>query len=241
MYLNFGGENLPTNGYVAISALGSTEDTALVCRTDQPDCCEGDNITGGWFNPNGTMIEFDASSSQGFYSSGGSDGIRLLRGTGIPVEGIYTCRTADGSSTIQTVFVGLYNEGGGQYIHSFKKYSHLYIMCVCSAGILMVEDEIEFSLDSEPVAASPQFTLTCVSTGGPATTVTWIRGSEDVPGGTMTVLNDATTAQYTHTLTVTGRLGGDYQCTVSNNIPSDDTAHITSVDSTSITLDGEYY
>ena len=120
MYLNFGGENLPMNGYVAISALGSTEDTALVCRTDQPDCCEGDNITGGWFNPNGTMIEFDASSSQGFYSSGGSGGIRLLRGTGIPVEGIYTCRTADGSSTTQTVFVGLYNEGGGEYI----VYSH---------------------------------------------------------------------------------------------------------------------
>ena len=47
----------------------------------------------------------------------------------------------------------------------------------------------------------------------------------------MTVLNNATTAQYTHTLTVTGKLGGDYQCTVSNNIPSEDTA--------SITLEGE--
>ena len=104
----------------------------------------------------------------------------------------------------------------------------------------MVEDEIEFSLDSEPVAASPQFTLTCISTGGPATTVTWTRGSEAVPGETMTVLNNATTmtvlnnattARYTHTLTVTERLGGDYQCNVSNNIPSED--------ATSITLEGE--
>ena len=95
--------------HVAISALGSTEDTVLVCRTDQPDCCEGDNITGGSFDPNGTMISFDGSSSQGFYSSGVSGGIRLLRGTGIPVEGIYTCRTADGTATTQTVFVGLYN------------------------------------------------------------------------------------------------------------------------------------
>ena len=95
----------------------------------------------------------------------------------------------------------------------------------------MVEDEIVFSLDSEPVAASPQFTLTCVSTGGPATTVTWTRDSEAVPRETMTILNNAATTQYTHTLTVTGRLGGDYQCTVSNNIPSEDTA--------SITLEGE--
>ena len=95
----------------------------------------------------------------------------------------------------------------------------------------MVEDEIVFSLDSDLNGASPQFTLTCISTGGPATTVTWTRDFEDVPGETMTVLNNAATAQYTHTLTVTGRLGGDYQCTVSNNIPSVDTA--------SITLEGE--
>ena len=112
VYLNFGGENLPTHGYVAISQLGTTEDTALVCRTDQANCCDGGNIEGGWFNPNGTMVEFNANSSQGFYSSGGSDGIRLLRGSGIPVEGIYTCRATDNSSTTQNVFVGLYNDGG---------------------------------------------------------------------------------------------------------------------------------
>jgi len=33
------------------------------------------------------------------------------------------------------------------------------------------------------------------------------------------VLDNPVTAQYTHTLTVTGRLGGLYQCTVSNNKP----------------------
>ena len=120
MYLHFGGENLPPNAYVVISALGTTNDSALVCRTDQPDCCEGDNITGGWFDPSGTMISFDASSSQGLYSSGGSEGIHLLRGTGIPVEGIYTCRVADGTSTIQTVFVGLYNDYRGQRNITFE-------------------------------------------------------------------------------------------------------------------------
>ena len=39
-------------------------------------------------------------------------------------------------------------------------------------------------------------------------------------GDAVTVFNDVTTAQYTHSLTVTGRLGGDYQCTVSNVKPS---------------------
>ena len=61
-------------------------------------------------------------------------------------------------------------------------------------------------------------TLTCISTGGPATTVTWTRDSVTVTEGTETVLDDPVTAQYTHTLTVTS--AGEYTCTVANNKPS---------------------
>ena len=68
----------------------------------------------------------------------------------------------------------------------------------------------------------PQFILTCISTGGPATTVTWTRDSVTVTEGNKTVLDDPVTAQYTHTLNVTGRLGGLYTCTVANNKPSMD-------------------
>ena len=89
----------------------------------------------------------------------------------------------------------------------------------------MVQDALTFSLDSDLNGDSPQFTLTCTSTGGPATTVTWTRDSETV-SGVMTVLDDPVTAQYTHTLTVTGRLGGLYQCTVSNSRPSQDSASL---------------
>ena len=74
------------------------------------------------------------------------------------------------------------------------------------------------TVDSDLNGANPQFTLTYISTGGPATTVTWTRDSEVVNG--TTVLDDAETAQYIHTLTVTGRLGGLYQCTVENAKPS---------------------
>ena len=83
------------------------------------------------------------------------------------------------------------------------------------------------TVDSDLNGASPQFTLTCISTGGPATTVTWTRDSGEVVGDTETVLNDPVTAQYTHTLTVTGRLVGLYTCTVTNNKPSNDSANIT--------------
>ena len=79
-------------------------------------------------------------------------------------------------------------------------------------------------MDSDLNGASPQFTLTCISTGGPATTVTWTRDSAEVVGDTETVLDNKVTAQYIHTLTVTGRLGGLYTCTVTNNKPSTDSA-----------------
>ena len=88
-----------------------------------------------------------------------------------------------------------------------------------SKGDIIIADSITFTAKSDLNGNSPQFTLTCISTGGPATTVTWTRDSEEVTGG-MTVLNDTVTAQYTHTLTVTGTLSGQYQCIVSNNKPS---------------------
>ena len=83
-----------------------------------------------------------------------------------------------------------------------------------------------FNVDSDLNGESPQFTLTCTSTGGPSTNVTWTKDNETVSGG-MTVLDDPVTAQYTHTLTVTERLGGQYQCNVSNNKPSHNSASFT--------------
>ena len=50
--------------------------------------------------------------------------------------------------------------------------------------------------------------------------VTWTRDNVIITDGTETVLNDPETSQYTHTLTVTGNVGGLYTCTVANNKPS---------------------
>ena len=41
------------------------------------------------------------------------------------------------------------------------------------------------------------------------------------------MLDDPVNATYTHTLTGTGRQGGQYQCTVSNNKPSNASASFT--------------
>ena len=97
-------------------------------------------------------------------------------------------------------------------------------------GTVTIPDDITFTVDSDLNGASPQFTLTCISTGGPATTVTWTRDAIPASGDVMTVFNgDTTTPQYTHTLTVTGGsgMGGLYKCTVANNRPSSSSASAT--------------
>ncbi|CAI8045573.1 Receptor-type tyrosine-protein phosphatase delta, partial [Geodia barretti] len=130
--------------------------------------------------------------------------VRLKRNTATDpaAEGIYHCKVMDNTETEQRIYVGLYNGGGDITISE------------------------ELTVESDLNAASPQFTLTCVSTGGPATTVTWTRDNVNITGEqNETVLNDPVTAQYTHTLTIAA--ARVYMCMVSNNKPSTASASIT--------------
>ena len=87
-----------------------------------------------------------------------------------------------------------------------------------AVGLLAITANITVAVLSS--GDPPVFTLTCISTGGPATTVTWTRGGTNVTYDndhvlTQTVL-DIETFEYNNTLTVTGVEGGPYQCIVSN-------------------------
>ena len=89
----------------------------------------------------------------------------------------------------------------------------------------VVVSSVDFQLTSELDATTPTFNLTCISTGGPATTVTWTSNSKTVTDDSAhhivsQVLTDAENATYNHILMVTGRLVGVYECIVSNNKPS---------------------
>ena len=89
----------------------------------------------------------------------------------------------------------------------------------------VVVSSVDFQLTSELDATTPTFNLTCISTGGPATTVTWTSNSRTVTDDSAhhivsQVLTDAENATYNHILMVTGRLVGVYECIVSNNKPS---------------------
>ena len=103
-------------------------------------------------------------------------------------------------------------------------------------GDITIPDGVSLTVDSDLNGASPQFTLTCISIGGPATTVIWTRDSASTMGdetinyvfedSTYSQLDDPVTAHYTHTLTVTGWTEGLYQCNVSNSKPSSAAAQL---------------
>ena len=71
-----------------------------------------------------------------------------------------------------------------------------------------------------------EFILTCNSSGGPATTVTWTRDSETINNieAAKTDFVDGETAQYTHTLP--GRQEGLYTCTVTNKVSPESSAEL---------------
>ena len=95
---------------------------------------------------------------------------------------------------------------------------YIYYCAVFSmyTGAPVISGEMEFILLTAINAATPMFTLTCTSTGGPATTVIWTLDGSPQNGGTSQITNQST-ATYSNSLTVTGRSTGNYQCSVSND------------------------
>ena len=96
-------------------------------------------------------------------------------------------------------------------------------MYLLPVGQILLQQNIEFQLlPLEPITDPPTFTLTCVTTGGPPTTVTWTRDNTEIDYQSngnfrfsQTVTNFVNST-YNNTLTVTGRYPGQYNMEASN-------------------------
>ena len=119
MYLTLNGGYIPNHGYVMISDIGGTDDTALICHTNRINDIpspNGPNSGGDWFAPDGTQVgNLHTDDVPGFDRNKGPMVVRLHRRTASdpPSEGIYYCVVEDDTFIEQTVYVGLYNSGGG--------------------------------------------------------------------------------------------------------------------------------
>ena len=87
--------------------------------------------------------------------------------------------------------------------------------------MVKINGTIQFSLQTTASADPPVFTLTCVSTAGPATTVNWKQNGVivlyDSNHEFIKTVTDQLNATYSNVLTVTGREPGNYTCSVAND------------------------
>ena len=96
------------------------------------------------------------------------------------------------------------------------------ILLSIATGVISLSGGMIFTL-----LPNNQFQLTCISTGGPATTVTWTRDFAPVVGLVDTVVVNRVTGTFKNTLLVTGRMEGLYTCTVSNRVSNESSASLT--------------
>ena len=117
MYLRLNDDIIPNHGYVVISDIGSTDDTALICHTNRPATLNNNAHSGGdWLAPDNTRV--DGNVVPGFMRNRGPMMVRLYRNTATdpPSEGIYHCQImAAEETTLTLVYVALYISGGGIY------------------------------------------------------------------------------------------------------------------------------
>ena len=109
VFLSLNGEIFHNHGYVDISDIGSTDNTAILCITNRPPI--GANSGGNWFAPDGTRVGGpDTTDVPGFYRNRGPMVVRLLRNTATDpaAEGIYHCLIDDAISRSKQISVGLY-------------------------------------------------------------------------------------------------------------------------------------
>ena len=132
VFISLKGAVIPDHGYVAISDIGFSDNNALLCITNRP----ATPYSGNWYGPDETKVY--GSDVPGVIRNRGLMVVRLRRTIGTAPEGIYRCSVPDAASTFQTIFVGLYNTGGGK--SWFLKCWHS-LVCTLRASIIVWWDE----------------------------------------------------------------------------------------------------
>ena len=122
VYLSLNSEIVFNHGYVLITNIGSAGNTGtpLICNTNRPPPSGKINSGGDWISPSDVTVgNLDSATVPRFRRNMGPMVVRLWRttvSTDSPVEGIYHCEIKDATEMLQTVYVGLYNDGGGMIL-----------------------------------------------------------------------------------------------------------------------------
>ena len=220
------GSLIANNSVVLISGIGRGKD-ALLCTTNEQTCCnDSSSKIGNLFFPNNFALGSSVSGG-GIYQDR-TDGdpaapqtaatVRLNHRNGATgPTGLYRCVISDSYGVEQTLFVGIYtsNVNSKLMLFSLLLLKTLYIVVTLILVVAMVAPLTStFQLTSVQGSVDITFTLTCNSSGGPVSGVTWTRDGFLLDNTGPLVLTDTSTASYTNVLEVNSRVPGLFTCQI---------------------------
>ena len=144
--------------------------------------------------------------------------------TSAAANGLWTCRLNVGLST--AVPVGIYARGGGDNVYLL---TFLDIVLILHKGRGAISaNQVSLTFPSSFLSDPPTFTLLGATSGGPPTTYTWTRNGQVITNNvsySISIQVERSSAgfqnsRYRSILTVTGRLPGVYQYSVTNRATS---------------------
>ena len=209
------------NNYLIISDVTGIVNLDCVSASTSPN-------VGRWLDPSGVDITNSNNDPFDVVVGNSNDPGHLSITSGSSItsdsQGVYTCvlPNTDGEDTYLNV--GIYTNGFNSkesylhvIIHLALKFSHLHDAIFPSAPITITSLGRSGGVNSI-------FSLTCTSTGSPATTVTWSRNGILLPTTSTTYsmttdLVNGESSLYENTLQVQGApdsVTGEYSCSISN-------------------------
>ena len=113
--LSLNGADIANNSYVNVHDIGDTEENALLCQTDEINCCKSPRA-GEWYFQDGTTVKNNddsmAASLDNFFYRDRGDRVVRLKGVGNPHQrGLFWCEVPTQYNGNQSIFVniGMYN------------------------------------------------------------------------------------------------------------------------------------
>ena len=171
---------LPNNSYILYANI-TTGDRALKCVTDSANCCTDPDV-GNWRDERGRAVQQRANGDTCLYVTRGQGEVSLNRNSNChPDFGLWRCDIPHSSGVIQSMYIYIGSSGTSTTQNGeFPLYGMIMMTMICNFTGRLESSSMSFTLHTEPRESPPEFSLTCRSEGGPATTVSWQRNSHSV-------------------------------------------------------------
>ena len=118
VWFSLNGTIYQNNSCVTLEDIGVGDDAALLCMTNFTACCRASytgtgSALGNWYFPNGT--EVTSSGEQWDFHRTRNQSVVLLNRRRGGVAGIYRCEIPDSMNVTQSIYIGVYTAGTGEW------------------------------------------------------------------------------------------------------------------------------